>query len=108
YFANHRNLTQAYKRRDTEKGYGGFSRDIWGAELSVDSLDTLCTINPAIPCASYAYLPQEAVQSMRAFYDKFGQALFTEYGFRRGIGIDNNAVADTYDAANQAAVVVMI
>jgi len=108
YFTNTINLTGAYKRRDNEKGYGGFSRDIWGAELQLDSTDTLCTINPAIACASYAYLPQEAVRSMRAFYSRFGHALFTEYGFRSRIGIDSNAVADTYDAANQAAVVVMI
>jgi len=108
YFVNNVNLTRAYKRRDNEKGYGGFSRDIWGAEIHVDSLDTLCTINPAIACASYGYLSQEAIQSMRVLYYRFGQALFTEYGFRSGIGIDENAVSDTYDAANQATVAVMI
>ena len=108
YFTNNIQLTEAYRRRDNEKGYGGFSRDIWGAELHVDSLDTLYTINPAIACASYAYHPQEALRSMRAFYARLGHALFTEYGFRSGIGIEANAVADTYDAENQAAVVVMI
>ncbi|WP_353195435.1 glucoamylase family protein [Parapedobacter defluvii] len=108
YFVNNINLTNAYKNRDKEKGYGGFSRDIWGAEILVDSLDTVCTVNPAIACASYAYLPQDAIQSMRAFYDRFGDALFTEYGFRRRIDIDDNAVADAYDAENQAAVAVMI
>lgn len=111
YFVNNVNLTKAYKRRDKEKGYGGFSRDIWGAEIHTDSLDTLDTayrINPAIACASYAYAPQEAMESMRAFYHQFGHALFTEYGFRCGIGIDDNAVADTYDAENQSAVAVMI
>lgn len=108
YFVNNVNLTQAYKRRDKEKGYGGFSRDIWGVEKHVDSLDTLYAINPAIACASYGYLPQEAMQSMRVFYDRFGQALFTEYGFRSGIAIDDNAVSDTYDATNQAVAAVMI
>lgn len=108
YFINNVDLTRAYKRRDKEKGYGGSSLDVWGVEMQLDSLDTLHTINPAIACASYAYLPQEAIQSMRAFYDRFGHALFTEYGFRNGIQIDENAVSDTYDAVNQAAVVVMI
>ena len=108
YYVNNVNLTRAYRRRDKEHGYGGFSRDIWGAELYADSLDTVCTINPAIACASYAYLPQDALQSMRAFYNQFGPVLFTEYGFRSGIGIESNAAADTYDAINQAAVVVMI
>lgn len=108
YFFNNVDLTRAYKRRDKENGYGGSSLDIWGVETQVDSLDTLHTINPAIACASYAYLPQDAIQSMRAFYDQFGHSLFTEYGFRNGIQIDENAVADTYDAVNQAATVVMI
>lgn len=108
YFANNVNLTIAYKRRDNEAGCGGFSPDIWGIEALRDSLDTPCAINPAIASASYGYLPREAMQSMRAFYHEYGHALFTEYGFRRRIAIESNALTDEYDAINQAAVVIMV
>ncbi|MGK6351194.1 glucoamylase family protein [Parapedobacter sp. DT-150] len=105
YFDNNINLTKVYQRRDNETRYGSFSRDIWGIETASDSSRM---INPAIACASYAYIPDDALQSMRAFYHQYGEALFTEYGFRRRIAIDDNASADEYDALNQAAVVVMI
>lgn len=111
YYANNINLTKAYHRRDNEAGYGGFSGDIWGAvTLRSDSLDTdtVYAINPAIAGSSYAFLPQAAVQSMRAFYNTYGDVLFSEYGFRKWMAIDRNAVADEYDALNQAATVVMI
>ncbi|SEK63607.1 glucoamylase family protein [Parapedobacter koreensis] len=112
YFANNVNLAKAYQRRDNEHRCCGFSKDIWGMEAVVDTTDslsdTLYTVNPAIASASYGYMPAEAMQSIRAFYDEFGQALFTEYGFRKWIAINDNALADEYDAMNQAAVVVMI
>src|SRR5690606_28374484 len=96
YFANNINLAKAYRRRDNERGYGAFSRDIWGLTTPYsDSLDTTVrAVNPAIPSASYAYVPQEAVQAMRAFYNAYGRVLFTEYGFRKWIAIDENAIAD--------------
>ncbi|WP_353126886.1 glucoamylase family protein [Parapedobacter pyrenivorans] len=111
YFANNINLTQVYQRRDNEQGFGGVSRNIWGLTATrADSLgiDTTYAINPAISSSSYAFLPHEALQSMRALYNDYGHVLFTEYGFRKWIAINGNAIADEYDALNQAAVVVMI
>ncbi|MFC3196913.1 glucoamylase family protein [Parapedobacter deserti] len=108
YFANNVNLAVAYKRRDNQNAYGGFSPDVWGTEVWPDSADTVFAINPAIAGASYGYLPHEALQAMRTFYQKYGHALFTEYGFRRMISIEKNALKDEYDPVNQAAVVVMI
>ncbi|WP_257667772.1 glucoamylase family protein [Parapedobacter tibetensis] len=109
YFVNNTNLTKAYQRRDNESGYGGSSLDVWGSETQPDiSLDTLKIINPAIASASYGYLPNEAIKSIKMFYNEYGSSLFTEYGFRKWIAIKENAVTDEYDALHQAAVVVMI
>ncbi|MEC3878735.1 glucoamylase family protein [Parapedobacter sp. 10938] len=120
YFINNVNLTKAMRRRDNEQGYGGFSTNIWGGtvikvdsllgtdSLKTDSLNRLHVINPAIASASYAYLPQTALRSIRELYEGYGRALFTEYGFRKWIAPERNAVADGFDALQQAAVVVMI
>lgn len=108
YMVNNVNLSQAYKRRDNEQGYGGPFRDIWGSEMKAGATDTLMVLNPAIAAASYAFLPTDAVLSIRSFYDHFGPALFTEYGFRKGVDWKRNAIAEGYDAENQAAVAVMI
>lgn len=108
YYVNHINLTKAYKRRDNEAGYGGFSRDVWGSETLAVGADTLLGINPSIACASYGYLPGEALRSMRELYDSYGQALFTEYGFRSWIALSRNQLADAHDAIDQAATIVMI
>lgn len=110
YYANHVNLTQAYQRRDNELGNGSFSVDIWGVEHQAvyDTAAFQPVINPAIAIASYAYVPDEAVKSIRMFYEMYGKALFTEYGFRKWIAIQSHAVSDEYDAFNQAAVVVML
>ncbi|WP_176146152.1 glucoamylase family protein [Parapedobacter luteus] len=108
YFVNNVNLAKAYQRRDNEHQCCGFSKDIWGMETRSDTTDTLVAVNPAIASATYGYLPEDAMRSIRAFYHQLGPALFTEYGFRKWIAIGENTLADEYDAMNQAAVVVMI
>lgn len=109
YFINHMNLVRAVRRRDNEQGLGGFSANVWGAvKVGTDSLGSKYAINPAIACASYAYLPELALRSIKELYGVYGQTLFTEYGFRRWIAPERNAVASGFDALNQAAVVVMI
>lgn len=115
YFTNNINLTKAFRRRDNERGCCGFSRDIWGTTRigvdstgGVDSLDSIYAINPAIASASYAYLPDAAIQSIRELYETYGHILFTEYGFRKWVAPERNAVSDGFDALQQAAVVVMI
>lgn len=109
YFTNNVNLTNAIRRRDNEQGCGGFLTTIWGATvIGADSLGSGCAISPAIPTASYAYLPGAALQSIRDLYEVYGDIIFTEYGFREWVAPERNAVADGYDALNQAAVLVMI
>ncbi|WP_262249478.1 glucoamylase family protein [Parapedobacter soli] len=109
YFVNNVNLTEATRRRDNEFGHGGASAAIWGTTaVGTDSLGNIYAINPAIPSASYAYLPESAIQSIRELYEAYGDMLFTEYGFRKWMAPERNAVAGGYDALNQAAVVVMI
>lgn len=111
YYTNHVNLIQAYQRRDNELGNGSGSLDIWGLQQEGDS-DTAtfdaAAVSPAIAIASYAYVPDEAIKSIRMFYRTFGNVLFTEYGFRKWINFSAHAVADEYDALNQAAIVVML
>jgi len=108
YFTNHVNLIQGYQRRDNAIGTGSSLLDIWGLTKMNGLPDTSWAVNPALAVASYAYRPTEALRSLRAFYNSYGHALFTEYGFRNWISFKENAVADTYDAVSQASVVVMI
>lgn len=109
YFTNQVNLTKAVKRRDNEQGYGDFSATVWGTTvIGADSLGSVHAINPSISAASYAYTPTAALQSIRDLYERYGDVLFTEYGFRSWLAPERNAVADGYDALNQAAVAVMI
>lgn len=110
YYANEVNLIQAYQRRDNEAGNGSFAVDVWGMENTANPGNAThsSVINPAMAIGSYAFLPNEAIKSIRMFYHAYGRALFTEYGFRERIDIRSNAVADEYDALNQAVAVVMI
>ncbi len=108
YYANNINLTKAYQRRDNERGCG-ISLDLWGCNALSDTLEhPALAINPAIACASYGYIPEEAVRSIRTLYNDYGNVLFTEYGFRKWMSSDADAIADEYDSLNQAAAVVMI
>lgn len=108
YYDNHINLTQGYQRRDNAVGTGDPSLDIWGLVTMPGAPDTLRKVSPALACASYAYQPAEALRSIRAFYHKYGEELFTEYGFRKWLAVRGNAVAPSHDALHQAAVVVMV
>src|SRR3546814_4868505 len=66
YFINNLNLSTAMRRRDNERGDGGFSTNIWGTTvIGVDSASRIRAINPAIASASYAYSPATALQSIR-------------------------------------------
>lgn len=109
YFDNNRNLLQAYKRRDNEVQVGDFSLDIWGGVYRPDTLGMQTfVVSPAISVASYAYEPDEALKSAREFYDRYGDYLFTGYGFRPWVNRLNNTVSERFDAVSQAAVAVSI
>lgn len=109
YFDNNRNLLQAYKRRDNEIQVDDFSLDIWGGIYRVDTSGAQAfVINPAISISSYAYQPEEAMKSAREFYDRYGQYLFTGYGFRPWINPRGNTVSDGFDAVSQAMIAVSI
>jgi len=105
YFVNNINLTRIRKRQDNEQGLGA-SPDVWGRVAGIP--DTLCAVSPAVAAAAYGYVPDEAVRSMRVFYDRYGTELFTEYGFRSWVSFRQHAAADSFDALEQAAVVIMI
>lgn len=109
YFENNRNLLQAYKRRDNEIQVDDFSLDIWGGLYRVDTSGAQAfVINPAISLSTFAYQPQEALKSARAFYDRYGDHLFTSYGFRAWINPRNNMVSERFEPMNQALVAVSI
>lgn len=109
YFDNNRNLLQAYKRRDNEVQADDFSLDIWGGLYRADSLGLQTyVVNPAISISSYAYLPKDALKSAREFYDRYGEYVFTSYGFRPWINPKSNSVSERFDAVSQAAVAVLI
>ncbi len=109
YFDNNHNLLQAYKRRDNEVQADDFSLDIWGGLYRADSLGLQTyVVNPAISISSYAYRSKDALKSAREFYDRYGEYMFTGYGFRPWINPKSNTVSERFDAESQAAVAVLI
>lgn len=111
-FANYElsvtHLIQAYKRRDNELDAGNLSSDIWGTAQGQWSRDRLPVIVPAISIASYAFVPETAKRAARALYQQYGQALFTEYGFRNWISVHEHQISENFRGLNQATIPVMI
>lgn len=109
YFDNNKNLLQAYKRRDNEVQVNDYSLDVWGGLYRADTLGhQTFVVSPAISISTYAYQPTEALKSAREFYDRYGQNMFTGYGFRSWIDPDANTVSEQFDPVSQAAVAVSI
>lgn len=109
YFTNNTNLIKAYKRRDNERRVSDYSLDIWGTEYpKVTFSGGDYVLNPAIATATYAYQPDVALKSIRAFYEQYGHIVFTEYGFRSWVNLNENTVSHSFNPVNQAAVAIMI
>lgn len=95
------------KRSDNERGVGVSASDIWGFYQHKDSIGNY-RINPAIGPSALIADKNVGVAAALALYQKYGDVLFTEYGFRSWLDLRNNDVSDEYLAMNQSAIVVAL
>lgn len=102
-----RAYTTYIKRRDNEYGVGSNSTLIWGFYQHRDSTGNY-RLNPAIAPSSIIVDKDLGLASIVSLFEKYGQVLFTEYGFRSWVDLRNNDESEEYLAMNQAAIVVMI
>lgn len=99
--------TKYVKRRDNNNGGRVTDVNIWGYHSEVDSMFN-GRINPAISTSSISVDYEIGIDAMLALYHNFGNVLFTEYGFRSWLDIENYDVADEYQTINQATVAIMV
>lgn len=99
--------TAVAKRRDNEIGVETTHADIWGVYQRRDSTGSF-RINPAISIASMFLNEQQASRSLKALYNEFGEALFSEYGFRSWLDLRTADVADEFLGTNQSSVVILL
>jgi hypothetical protein len=109
YFENSRRATLAQRAygADNPNDWRGYSEDIWGWTASDGPVDTTMmidgrertfrtywargvsanyqnddgTIAPTAAGGSVPFAPQETIAALRAMYDRYGEHLFSDYGF---------------------------
>ena len=101
------NYLEYVKRRDNEIGLGASNSDIWGFYKNKDSVSGY-KINPAIGPSSISIDKNIGTKAIINLYKQYGNILFTEYGFRSWLDLQNDDVSDEYNSANQVAIAVMI
>jgi hypothetical protein len=101
------NYLQYVKRRDNEIGLGASNSDIWGFYKNKDSVSGY-KINPAIGPSSISIDKTIGTKAVINLYKQYGNILFTEYGFRSWLDLQNDDVSDEYISANQVSIAVMI
>ncbi|WP_270090153.1 glucoamylase family protein [Sphingobacterium sp. SYP-B4668] len=102
-----RNLIYIAKRKDNEMGVGTAQSDIWGYYHSRNETNGT-RINPAVGTSAVFVDKEVGLKAMKVLYEKYGDVLLTEYGFRAWLDLKDNDVSDEYVAINQAAVAIMM
>jgi hypothetical protein len=65
-------------------------------------------ITPTAAVSSFPYAPEYCMQALRHFYDKLGDRIWGEYGFKDAFSESKNWVADSYLAIDQGPIIIMI
>jgi len=98
------------------KGYKGYGADCWGLTAS-DNYEgysahaphnDLGVITPTAALSSFPYAPEYCMQALRHFYDKLGDRIWGDYGFKDAFSESKNWVADSYLAIDQGPIIIMI
>jgi len=101
------NLLHIAKRKDNEMGLGTAQSDIWGY-YHIRNSNNGTRINPAVGTSAVFADKEVGIRAMKVLYEKYGDVLFTEYGFRAWLDLKDNDVSDEYLAINQAAIAIMM
>ncbi|HZF33571.1 MAG TPA: glucoamylase family protein [Candidatus Angelobacter sp.] len=98
------------------KGFKGYGADCWGLTAS-DNYEgysahaphnDLGVITPTAALSSFPYAPDHCMQALRHFYEKLGDRIWGEYGFKDAFSESKNWVADSYLAIDQGPIIIMI
>lgn len=81
---------------------GGYSAHAPGAETD------LCVIAPTAAIASFPYAPDWAMQAMRAFHDRLGERIWTDWGFTDAFCESGGWYSDTHLAIDQGPIAIMM
>jgi hypothetical protein len=65
-------------------------------------------ITPTAALSAFPYTPQYSMEALRYFYEKLGDKLWGEYGFRDAFNPDQDWFAPSYLAIDQGPIIVMI
>lgn len=98
------------------KGCKGYGAECWGltacdndAGYSAHAPDNdLGVIAPTAALASFPYAPEYGMQALRHFYERLGDRIWGEYGFKDSFSESRDWVAPSYLAIDQGPIVVMI
>jgi len=97
-------------------GYVGYGADCWGLTASDNDRGyaghsptrDLGVIAPTAAISSIPYTPEHSMAALRHFYERLGDRLWGEFGFRDAFCESRDWVARSYLAIDQGPIVVMI
>ncbi len=106
---------------DNSNTYKGYAEDSWGLTAGdgpdgyqgygaepAESVSHDGTINPYGMVASIALVPDVAIKSLKSLYEKYGNKVYGEYGFKAGFNVDRNWWGKDYIGIDEGAIVLMI
>ncbi len=101
---------------DNPKKYKGYGAQSWGLTASDDYNGYMAhspsrddgVISPTGALSSFPYTPEYSMQALRYFYEKKGDKLWGEYGFKDAFSESKNWYVQSYLAIDQGPIVVMI
>jgi hypothetical protein len=97
-------------------GYAGYGPDCWGLTSSDDvqgyaghapDYDS-GTIAPTAAISSLPYAPEASLAALRAFLGRYGERLWSRYGFVDAFSPQQHWYADTFLAIDQGPIIIMI
>jgi hypothetical protein len=98
------------------RGYKGYGADCWGL-TACDSYEgysahaphnDLGVIAPTAALSSFPYTPDHSMQALRHFYDRLGDRLWGDYGFKDSFSESRDWYAESYLGIDQGPIIGMI
>ena len=98
------------------RAYKGYGAHCWGLTASDNDQgysahapqNDLGVITPTAALSSFPYSPEYSMQALRHFYDRLGDRIWGEFGFRDSFCESRNWYAESYLAIDQGPIVGMI
>jgi hypothetical protein len=96
--------------------YKGYGERCWGLTASYNKsgynahspTNDLGVITPSAALASFPYIPEYAMETLRHFYENLGEKIWSEFGFTDAFNETEDWYAQSHLAIDQAPIVTMI